>query len=118
MNEQSMMGPFTILGEPVCQQRARVVSRGGRSWAYDPTKTERNGLAMELLAIRQGAKLAILGGEIQLWVSFFISPKKRGQKPDLSNFLKAFKEKLMQLLEQMERITQRMIEICKKGEKI
>lgn len=73
-----------IEGEPVCQERPRFVSRGGKSWAYDPTEKAKKALGMCLLAQRTG----ILERNLWLDIEFFIG--KTRKRIDLDNLIKAF----------------------------
>lgn len=73
-----------IEGEPVCQERPRVISRGGKSWAYDPSAKEKKALGMALLAHRKD----ILEGDLWLDIEFFVG--KGRKRVDLDNLVKGF----------------------------
>lgn len=75
---------ITIEGEPVCQERPRVISRGGKSWAYDPSAKEKKALGMALIAHRKG----ILEGDLLLHIEFCVGKSRK--RVDLDNLIKGF----------------------------
>lgn len=75
-----------IPGNPLVQQRHRVGKWGGM---YDPISKEKKQLGQVLLLSRLAHKLPIWEGLLSVEVYFYDGPHKRGQKPDIDNFVKA-----------------------------
>ena len=85
---------FCIAGKPVIQQRARTVTKGGRTWTYDKSAKERKTLSLALFYARQIAKASILGGDLSVDMVFYGG----GNRSDLSNMVKAVEDSGNQIL--------------------
>lgn len=77
---------IVVLGKPLVQARPRIGRYGGM---YDPIAKEKKALSQELLFQRVAQGKALFKGEVTVIAHFWDAPHKRGQKPDIDNFLKA-----------------------------
>lgn len=77
---------LTLEGNPLVQQRHRVSKWGGM---YDPCAKEKKALATVMLAHRVAHGRPLFTGRCKVEAHFYDFTHKRGQKPDIDNFLKA-----------------------------
>ena len=98
---RTLLAEFFVEGRPVPQSRPRVVTKGGKSWAFsDRSPALRDWKRRIAFVAKDAYKGEPATGAVELLVCFLMSaPKKGGEgyhvkRPDLDNLLKAGKDAL------------------------